>query len=87
MIKCDNHDHRLKGQPQFELHQPIPWNSVESDLSCTLWIDFDKLTLMLHNLMLTSQKPCNTITVVIAANQVVINEVLFTINIIIAIFY
>ena len=33
-------------------------NLVESDLGCTLRIYFDKVTLMLHNMMLTSQKLC-----------------------------
>ena len=33
-------------------------NSVESDLRCTSMICFDNMTLMLHNLTLTSQKPC-----------------------------
>ena len=33
-------------------------NSVESDLGCTSRIYFDKVMLTLHNVTLTSQKPC-----------------------------
>ena len=33
-------------------------HSVESDLGCTSRIYFDNVTLMLHNMTLTSQKPC-----------------------------
>ena len=43
---------------QSELSQPIPWNPVESDLRCTSRIYFDNMTLTSHNVMLTSQKPC-----------------------------
>ena len=52
-------------------------NSVESDLGCTSRIYFDNVKLTLHNVMLTSQKPCqhNNKTSVIAAKQTVINEV------------
>ena len=41
--------------PQSELPRPISWNSVESDLGCTLRIYFDNVTQMLHNV---TQKPC-----------------------------
>ena len=41
-----------------ELLWPIPWNSMESDLGCTLRIYFDNVTLSSHNVTLTSQKPC-----------------------------
>ena len=40
---------------QSELPRPIPW---ESDLGCTSRINFDNVTLTLHNVTLTSQKPC-----------------------------
>ena len=40
-----------------ELSWPIPWNSMELDLGCTSRIYFDNVTLMLHNVTLTSQKP------------------------------
>ena len=43
---------------QSELPRQIQWNSVESDLGCTLRIDIDNGTLTFHNLTLTSQKPC-----------------------------
>ena len=43
---------------QSELSLPITWNSVESDLRCTSRIYFENVTLTLHNLTLTSQKPC-----------------------------
>ena len=43
---------------QTELPRPIPWISVESDLGCTLRIYFDNVMLTLHNVTLTSQKPC-----------------------------
>ena len=33
-------------------------NSVESDQGCTSRVYFDNVTLRSHNLMLTSQKPC-----------------------------
>ena len=33
-------------------------NSVKSDRGCTSRIFFDNVTLMLHNVTLTSQKPC-----------------------------
>ena len=33
-------------------------NSVESDLGCTSRFYFDNVTLMSHNVTLTSQKPC-----------------------------
>ena len=43
---------------QLELPRPIPQNSVESDLGCTLRIYFDNMgdnvTLTLHNVTLTS---------------------------------
>ena len=65
-------------------------NSVESDLGCTLriYFDYDNVMLTLHNVTLTSQKPCqhnNTISSVIAAKQTVINEVYVFFNI--AMFY
>ena len=56
---------------QSELPLPIPWN--QSDLRCTFRIYFDNVTLTLLNVMLTSQKPCQ---LVIAAKQIVINEVM-----------
>ena len=43
---------------QSELPRPIPWNSVEIDHGCTSRIYFDNVTLTLHNMKLTSQKPC-----------------------------
>ena len=43
---------------QSELPLPIPWNFVESDLRCTSRIYFDNMMLTLHNVTLTSQKPC-----------------------------
>ena len=43
---------------QSELLQPIPRNSVESDLGCTSRIYFDNVTLTLYSVTLTSQKPC-----------------------------
>ena len=43
---------------QLELPRPISWNSVESGIECTLRIYSDSVTLTLHNLTLTSQKPC-----------------------------
>ena len=47
---------------QSELPRPIPRNSVESDHGCTSSIYFDNagdnVTLTLHNITLTSQKPC-----------------------------
>ena len=48
---------------QFHNQRPTPTgtalaNSMESDLGCTLRIYFDNVTLMLHNVTLTSQKPC-----------------------------
>ena len=42
---------------QSELPRPIPRNSVKSDLGCTSRIYFDNVTLTLHNVTLTSQKP------------------------------
>ena len=42
---------------QSELPWLFPWNSVESKLWCTTMIYFDNVTLMLHNVTLTSQKP------------------------------
>ena len=63
---------------QSEMHWPIPWNSVESDLGCTSRIYFDNVRLSLHNVTLTSPKSCqhaNTIASVIAAKQTVIIEV------------
>ena len=48
-------------------------NSAESDHGCTLRIYFDNagdnIKLTLYNATLTSRKPCNTITSVIAAEQ------------------
>ena len=44
-----------------KLPQPIPRNSVESDIGCTTRIYFDNVTLMFHN--------------VTAAKQTFINEV------------
>ena len=41
-----------------ELPQPIPWDSVEPGLGCTVRIYFDKVKLTLHNGTLRSQKPC-----------------------------
>ena len=35
-------------------------NSVESDLGCTLRVFFDNVTLTSHNVMLTSQKLCQS---------------------------
>ena len=49
-------------------------NYVESDLGCTSRIYFDNMTLTLHNMTLTSWKPCQHNTSVIAAKQTVINE-------------
>ena len=52
-------------------------NSVEfcgSDLGCTSRIYFDNLTLTLHNVTLTSQKPCQHDDKFVA-KQTVINEV------------
>ena len=46
---------------QSELPRTTPWNSVESHLGCTLRIYVDNVTLTLHNLTLTSQKPCQHI--------------------------
>ena len=43
---------------QSELPRPISWNSAESDLRCTSRIYFDNMKLTLHNVTLTSQKPC-----------------------------
>ena len=43
---------------QSELPRPILWKSVESDLGCTSRMYFDNVTLTLHNVTLTSQKPC-----------------------------
>ena len=39
------------GLMQLEMPQPVLWNSLESDLECTLKTYFD-------NMILTSQKPC-----------------------------
>ena len=38
------------------------------------------MTLSLHNMRLTSQKPCNTITSVIAVKQTVTNEIYVIFN-------
>ena len=43
---------------QLELPLSILWNSVESDLGCTLGIYFDNMTMTLHNVTLASQRPC-----------------------------
>ena len=45
--------------PQSELPRPFPWNSVESHLGCTCRsrIYLDNVTLTLHKVTLTSQKP------------------------------
>ena len=43
---------------QLELPRPNPWNSVESDSGCTSRIYIDNVMLALHNVTLTSQKPC-----------------------------
>ena len=48
----------LHGMIQSELHWPISWNSVESDLESTSRIYYDNVTLTLHNMPLTSNKPC-----------------------------
>ena len=62
---------------QSEQPWPIPRNSVESDHGCTSWIYFnnagDKVTLTLYNHV-------DTITSVIAAKRLVINEVYIYIN-------
>ena len=42
---------------------------------CTSRIYSDNVTMTLHNMTLTSHKPYNTITSLIAAKQTVINEV------------
>ena len=55
-------------------------NSVESDLGCTSRIYFDNVTLTLYNMTLPSQNHAKTITSVIAAKQMVINEVMFFSN-------
>ena len=52
--KLDNHSR----ESQSELPRPIPLNSVESHLVCTSRVYFDNVTLVLHNMTLTSQKPC-----------------------------
>ena len=59
---------------QLELPQPIPWNFVESDLRCTSRIYFDYMILMLHSVMLTSQKPCQHKTKCDCSKITVINE-------------
>ena len=56
---------------QSELPRPVPWSFLESDLGCTLRIYFGNVMLTLHYMMLMSHKP----TSVIAAKQMVINEV------------
>ena len=52
--KPDNHSR----ESQSELPLPIPLNFVTSDLVCTSRVYFDNMTLVLHNMTLTSQKPC-----------------------------
>ena len=50
-------------------------NSVEPDLICTSRIYFDSVTLMLHNVTLMSQKPCQHTTKCDYSNHFFINEV------------
>ena len=50
-------------------------NSVDPDLGCSSRTYFDFGTLTLQNVTMTSQNHANTITSVIAAKQMVINEV------------
>ena len=52
--KPDNHSR----ESQSELPLTIPLNFVKSDLVCTSRVYFDNVTLVLHNMTLTSQKPC-----------------------------
>ena len=62
-----------------ELTRPNPWNSAESDLGCTsrIYMYFVNATLTLHNVTLTSQKPCeHNNKCDCAAKQSVINEVM-----------
>ena len=47
----------FKNEPQTAIGTASA-NSVESDLGCTSRIFFDNVTLALHNVRLTSQKPC-----------------------------
>ena len=53
-------------------------NSVDSDLGCTSRIYFDNVTLTLHNVTLTSQKPCLHNNKCDSAKQIAINEVYST---------
>ena len=55
---------------QSEPPRPIPWNQTSDVYRGSTFND--KVTLTLHNVTLTSHKPCNTITRVIAAKQTVI---------------
>ena len=45
-----------------------------SYFGCTFRIHFDNVTLMLHNVTLTSQKSCQPIKSVMASTQTIINE-------------
>ena len=65
---------------QLELPLPKPCNSVESDTGCTSRIYFDIVTLTLHNVTPTSQKPCkynNKLDCSEKNPQYAINEVFF----------
>ena len=63
-----------KSVQSYESVETASVNPVESDLELTSRIFFDNLTLTLHNVTLTSQKPCQYINKSDAEKQTVINE-------------